>query len=619
MAIGYFIRAGDKTTCGGTVLEGDTAVMMRGIAHSREGDRVSCGTDGKVYQIVGGIAYMRSHGRRVAGSLDSISGCPCKAQLIPSLTSAQYNSNRSTTTREASPAPSAAASFAAAPPVRDFSPTPNSPRIEDQAERRLQDVGIVLRLGLFFDGTGNNLANSALTEECRREDLRQFDENALNAIVAYCTRYGYRDPDEEGLFRTTPDSSYGNAASNVAHLSRLYPDNTTIRLAPDTETGYVPVYIDGIGTTSHGSDSVLPAQASGRGETGILHRVAQSPEVIAGQLDRFEKTNPGTRIRHLEFDIFGFSRGAAAARHFANEVLKPHGGLLAEVLRPGLFGLVSGFDWQRHVRLNFIGLFDTVAATVDPLRGDWSAANADNPGINLYLPPGCARKVVQLAAGAELRWNFALNSVAPHHQEITLPGVHSDIGGGYPPLMEERLLLSRPASATERLGRPLEASPAWRDAQDAMAHYRQLGLPGDGELKVAAWSRQSSHPTRESADTQEALVGVAIRRRVRGELSRVALRAMRELAVKHGVPFDVINDEDQRFELPNDLRPIAEKILAYVRGGESQLTQEDLRLLWARYIHLSAHWTPSKGLLVNKPAPNRRLIFNNKPHAGYPE
>ncbi|BAU74645.1 VgrG protein [Metapseudomonas furukawaii] len=29
--------------------------------------------------------------------------------------------------------------------------------------------------------------------------------------------------------------------------------------------------------------------------------------------------------------------------------------------------------------------------------------------------------------------------------------------------------------------------------------------------------------------------------------------------------------------------------------------------------------TPSKGLLVNKPAPNRRLIFNNKPQAGYPE
>ena len=33
----------------------------------------------------------------------------------------------------------------------------------------------------------------------------------------------------------------------------------------------------------------------------------------------------------------------------------------------------------------------------------------------------------------------------------------------------------------------------------------------------------------------------------------------------------------------------------------------------------AAHWTPSKGVLVNKPAPNQRLMFNNKPQTGYPE
>ena len=43
MAKGHFIRLGDETTCGGKVLEADTRVMMFGIAHAREGDRVSCG------------------------------------------------------------------------------------------------------------------------------------------------------------------------------------------------------------------------------------------------------------------------------------------------------------------------------------------------------------------------------------------------------------------------------------------------------------------------------------------------------------------------------------------------------------------------------------------------
>ena len=66
-------------------------------------------------------------------------------------------------------------------------------------------------------------------------------------------------------------------------------------------------------------------------------------------------------------------------------------------------------------------------------------------------------------------------------------------------------------------------------------------------------------------------------------------------------------------------KPISEKIMAYALGSPSGLTADDERLLWARYIHLSAHWTPSKGLLLNKPAPNRRLAYNNKPQGDYPQ
>ncbi|MNC73105.1 hypothetical protein D3C75_1242500 [compost metagenome] len=48
---GYFIGQGDKTTCGGKVLDGDGKVNMFGLQHAREGDRVSCGKDGNTYQI----------------------------------------------------------------------------------------------------------------------------------------------------------------------------------------------------------------------------------------------------------------------------------------------------------------------------------------------------------------------------------------------------------------------------------------------------------------------------------------------------------------------------------------------------------------------------------------
>jgi uncharacterized Zn-binding protein involved in type VI secretion len=90
MTEGFFIGQGDKTTCGGEVLDGDARVDMFGTLHAREGDRVSCGKDGKIYQISGGIPFMESHGKLMAGTLDSWSTCPCKARLIPSVYGASY-------------------------------------------------------------------------------------------------------------------------------------------------------------------------------------------------------------------------------------------------------------------------------------------------------------------------------------------------------------------------------------------------------------------------------------------------------------------------------------------------------------------------------------------------
>lgn len=108
MEKGYFIGLHDKTTCGGKVLDGDTRIMMYGIAHAREGDRVTCGKDGKTYQIVGGISHKISHGKAMAGTLDSHSNCPCKAQLIPSVFTASYQNETS---------PKRSAIRAAAPPT----------------------------------------------------------------------------------------------------------------------------------------------------------------------------------------------------------------------------------------------------------------------------------------------------------------------------------------------------------------------------------------------------------------------------------------------------------------------------------------------------------------------
>jgi uncharacterized Zn-binding protein involved in type VI secretion len=126
MAKGYFIRKGDKTSCGGEVLEGDTRITMFGFAHAREGDRVSCGKSSEFFQIQGGVSFIDSHGRPVAGTLDSVSSCPCKATLQHSITITSYISQATPAPPTARAAPQPATPPAPANPVAPRQPGPAS-------------------------------------------------------------------------------------------------------------------------------------------------------------------------------------------------------------------------------------------------------------------------------------------------------------------------------------------------------------------------------------------------------------------------------------------------------------------------------------------------------------
>lgn len=286
------------------------------------------------------------------------------------------------------------------------------------------------------------------------------------------------------------------------------------------------------------------------------------------------------------------------------------------MLGPARLGLPADFDWARDVQINFIGLFDTVAAINAPLKGDFSV-NDYNPGVNLYLPADCARKVLHITARDERRWQFALNRVFPGHEELALPGVHSNIGGGYRPQQTERLLLTKPEVTVVTPRRPLEHSPAWQRALKEADRLMGRGLPGSGELRPIAWRAAQPKHERGMVPSERWMVAVAMDRTVYGDLSKVALRAMHEAAVKFEVPLKAL-PADAAFQLPDDLVPIAEKLLDYARGASNRLTHEEERHLMGRYIHTSAHWVPTVGLLLNKPT-NQRLAYNQRPQEGYPE
>ncbi len=488
---------------------------------------------------------------------------------------------------------------------------------EEEEEEEERPEGITLRIGLFFDGTGNNLSNAAAAKQCQREDAQFFDREALKLLIEQCKELGYEEY-AEGRFKAAPDSSFGNAPSNVAHLHDLYPDDTAAPVAADADIVYLSAYVEGIGTRSGHKDSTW-GQGFGQGETGVVARVKTAPSLIEQQLLNFVVANPMKTVSKIEFDIFGFSRGAAAARHCANELLKPGRGVFRDVLKGGQLGILPSFNPGVDIRLNFIGLFDTVAAIADPLRGNFNITDAHNPGVNLYLPPGCARKVLQLTARDEIRLNFALNSVKGDHQEIAMPGVHSDIGGGYLPVGQERMFLTKPIRVTLGPNEKLETTTEWRQVVDRVEGLRATGLAGDGTIDISTW--ETPEPPRGRFEgARHHWISTTLDRSIRGELSLLSLQVMRELAVRHGVPFKDLEVRPD-LALPAELQEIGACVLDQVlEGKDSELNADQERLLTSRYIHRSANWNLRSGLAINKPTLlNTRNIFPHQPQSGYPQ
>jgi uncharacterized Zn-binding protein involved in type VI secretion len=80
MKIIGWIRYGDKTACGGTVIEGDQTCIGRGRAYAFQGARVACRKNCVI--IEGFSCSTLSNGRsRVIHGMVTSGGCPCYSTL----------------------------------------------------------------------------------------------------------------------------------------------------------------------------------------------------------------------------------------------------------------------------------------------------------------------------------------------------------------------------------------------------------------------------------------------------------------------------------------------------------------------------------------------------------
>jgi hypothetical protein len=354
---------------------------------------------------------------------------------------------------------------------------------------------VKLRIGVFFDGTGNNGFNSDAVYYMQKRPLES--PNKLKV--------------EHKGFDVPTDSSYFNPYSNVQLLHDLYEtksdDFTKINKNDPHYYLQIRVYVEGIGTLQDKEDDTL-GSAFGEGDRGVVARAEQACEKIASQIkEAFDKikNNKPLYIDSIQFDVFGFSRGAAAARHFCNEILKQKnayssvkitedkkpvnnsklkkdvylivkdeikvkttdtknlkvlsgkeftGGKLCEALKAKKINYP-----KTNVTIEFLGLFETVISQMLEKEGviDFAKNNSltptllninpllkfvgtiglkkvgQIPKVNPDVSHPNIKKVFQIVASNEWRENFALTPIAnyTYGSSIRVLGAHSDIGGGY--------------------------------------------------------------------------------------------------------------------------------------------------------------------------------------------
>jgi hypothetical protein len=336
----------------------------------------------------------------------------------------------------------------------------------------------------------------------------------------------------------------------------------------------------------------------------------------------FGTSYPDRAIDGIEFDVFGFSRGAAAARHFVNEINRKRQGPLASALPATGARFVSTFDVDRDTRVGFVGLFDTVVS-YGSLADGFNVRSGDTGPLRIGLPAGCARQVVHLAARDEHRANFMLTTVTPQHREIKLPGVHSDIGGGYNAFTEGPLMLiapihyDEPLEALPRLTTDLTQSRAWREAEQLRHVWnRRLGdidAANPDALTVDAWmvirEQQASHENAVRQRIPTVYATLRLKRAIDPSYQLIPLRVMHKLALEAGVALKPIAS-DSELALPDQLQPIAAKLIA----GQSLDGQEEA-LLARKYLHQSAHWNFGTNVTYLHSGVSVSLLYPNRPEA----
>lgn len=410
-------------------------------------------------------------------------------------------------------------------------------------------VGVKVTTILFFDGTKNN----------RNNTFRRLDKDT-NGKTSKDSKDVYKKTYEE-------ESSYENGYSNVAALSYMAIEDKTNKIVVD--------YIEGEGTEDDKIGDPM-GYGFGSGDTGIPVKVSRGFTKITKKIEGVYKKDE-EYVKELTIKVFGFSRGAAAARSFItttqNKFKNTYPKAKITYAFAGLFDTVSSYEPK--------GSFDKYGAA---LSYDF---DNDVTELRLHLD-GIVKKVIHLTAEDEYRKNFSLTTIASSIAagvgfEFQIPGAHSDVGGGYEEYehIEERVI-----------------RPWFKKKQD--------------------WISEGWYTEEQVESAGQSYTGT---RKLKNAYQFIPLVIMMYFAKKNGMKFKSFDDEEYKvFKVIPELENVKNKLLNLAIEKEGAVSVKaklnnihELKYIRNRYLHISA--SDSIGMETNRPdgftSMKRTIIADN--------
>ncbi|MBN4080458.1 DUF2235 domain-containing protein [Beggiatoa alba] len=447
--------------------------------------------------------------------------------------------------------------------------------IEIEKREEKDKKKIKIRVSVFFDGTLNNRTNieqrllaakeDALTREERKaaSELKKKTsmDDQIKAKMLY-KMHGASDPGDE--------ISYEGYYTNVVIMEK-YIDSQP---AEDYQFN-LSVYIEGAGTLDKAADKTA-GFAFAVGETGIPAKVVKGLAAVVKKI-RKNHTKKKDIIEEITLDIFGFSRGAAAARNFIHQALFAED--YTDIPQSSLKIQLKEVDYTvKKVKVCFVGLYDTVST-----YGFWKTAldiGAPNTKTLKLDAIAHAKQVIQLAAADEHREYFSLTNIKSARgdsREIFLPGVHSDIGGGYRDNSSEKQVIYENYGYSREEGK--------QELKERLAS----GWYQDNEIFL---EYESGYEDDEGDDASMIHV---LKDNISNQYSRIPLHLMAGYARENKIGID--SEFERNESIPDALSNVKQKIDTYIAATPQSKAQhwhgnneQWLRDLRHDYFHFSARY-----------------------------